>query len=596
MSDQGIIFNSQARVSYNDVLIDNIISSKVSMKPVYNTQKTAVKYHAYTIQIEAIVRPESFTATSTGKVTTDGAMQIIRQKLLEDRGTLEYRDKGLGEDFRITSNERNGNNEVSFGPKPLNLEFEILGGNKSARINWTVEVHTLKSCFNGSTKILEFWSTSSIKINRYGYQTLTRKGYLETANNVSGETLIENNRASRKFKDVIATLTDNESMEGYHLEHDLNFSPDDRILNFSLVYTEIETPNAYPLGVVSIDCDHSIGSNLLSNNPLQGSGFRSWKNSMACTISLRPRIPQLRAWEIFSAIASDRLNQSVSVDTETIDGELRVTRVRVPIILSLQIKESLFAHSMTFSITWVSYTGTISDIFNRSGVFKPYVNPDETWNDWVVDMRNNAQNTSGSYELTSAGITNEVVDNCSSQLQPNVPDTVRGEITVQVPAIFEPKCPPEESSWLDYQSKREIESSANKAVHKRFKDETEITRSNNLGTGMDPSTSVSEQFDTSSNEIDHFIQDFGNDKHMGVIKGYAIRIGRPTEPPRVTRIGGRPVVLQKDKSKISNILLSSDSTCPVHLTQWSLKYEILGHPNGNIESTVESSGGSANFQ
>ena len=603
MSSEGQLFRSQATVSYNGVSIDNIVTSNIDSSPVYNEQGTAVKYVMYTVQIEAIVHPESFVETAANRDSTNDALEVIRQRLLEPRKPFSYVNKGFGDDFNINTGETISLVDVAYGPKPLNLTFEPIARNKAARVNWTVEVKVPKSCSStpGSYELLEFWSTSSVKINKHGYQTLTRKGRVEFVGTSTGNSL--GLRASKRFGPFIDSLTSPTSMEGYHLEHDFNFSPDDRVMTFTMTYSEIESPNVYPLGVVNISAKHSIKSELMSTNIYSGAAFRSWGNSMTCTISLRPNVPQLRAWEIFSAITSDRLNQNVSIEVDNVNGENVITRVKVPIVLALSIEENIFEHSISFSMRWVSFTQSINDLFHRfdgivnSGMFRPVDN--NTWNDWVIDIRNGSQNRLGSHPLTNLGITDQINDNCTlgdGTLPSNIPDTTRGNILVQVPAIFSPACPPEEASWLDYQNKCEIESSSNQTIHRRFKLDDAITRSDDQILPHTSSTSVSRQFDTASRESDHLIQDFGNDKHMGVIRGYAIRIGRPTEPPRVTSIGGRSVSLQQDKSKISNVVLSSNDLCPVHITKWNLKYEILGYPDGNIETEIESTGGSEEFQ
>jgi len=596
MSAEGRLFNSASTVEYNGVTIDNIVSSKVTIEPTYNERGTDIKYVTYTIEMEAIVHPEAFVTVANNREFTDDALMLIRRRLMEPRKVLRYTDKGLGTDVVIDPSDNTHVLQVAdYGPKPLRLTFEPFGGRKAARINWSIKAVLTKECEALiANNIIELWATSTIKINKSGYQTLTRKGKFEVFGASADQTL--GLHASASTHAIIGSLTNPNNMEGYHLEHDINFSPNDKVCTFTLTYTEIESPNAYPLGVTNISCSHTMGSTLLASNALDGAAYRSWKNTMSCSISLRPNVPQLRAWEIFSAIASDRLNQAVTVDVENMDGEIRIVRVKVPIVLSMEIKEEMFNHAMTFSIVWVSFTQTIADIFNRSGLFKPYVNVNETWNEWVVDIRNGAQNSVGNYPLSNVGATDDIIDKCNSPSTMATPDTNRGNLEVQIPAIFDPACPPENASWLDYQNKCEIESKSNQTTHRRYKLDTDIMREDDQILPHQSSTSVSRQFDTTSVESDHYTQDFGNDKHMGVLKGYAVRIGRPTEPPRVTSIGGRRVILDNDKSKISNVVLSSNDLCSVHVTQWSLKYEILGYPDGDIDSEIESTGGSGNFQ
>jgi len=242
-------------------------------------------------------------------------------------------------------------------------------------------------------------------------------------------------------------------------------------------------------------------------------------------------------------------------------------------------------------LTWLS-------IIRSGGLFKPLETPaGHDWGDWVVDIRNGSQNFGGSHPLNEIGITDDIVNRCKDDpLVESFPILQRNpSITTEI-ALFDPGCPPPEASWLDYQSKCEIQSSGSQVTHRRYKPGGEITRTNDEE--VDPTqtgTSVSQQYDTASEGQDYFIQDFGNDVHRACIRGYAIRIGGPTEPPRVMQIGGREVVLDNERSKISNIILSTNNQCSVNLTTWDLKYEILGYPTGTIEET-ESTGGPEEYQ
>lgn len=595
---EGQTFTTNATVSYDGVKIDNIVTSKVDATPVYNTQGTDVKYVKYTFEFEAIVYPTSFILEPEAQTTTDDALEEIRLMLLTPRKAFLYKDKGFGEDFevRASGTDPNLDLDVMYGPRPIRLTFETIASNKAARINWAVEVHVRRECASGidQTNLLEFWTTSSVKINQSGYQTLTRKGKIEVLGNAAGETMSTTGLVNSPITDRLVSLG---SMQGYHLESTFTPSDDGRVLDFVFVYTEIESPNAYPLGVVDIKCRHSTGSTLMSSNPIQGAQFRSWRNSMNCTIQLRPNVPQLRAWEIFSAIATDRINQGVSVETVNQNGDKVITRTLVPIVLSMKIDEEMFSHSISFSISWVSFTQTISELFSSTGILKPYVNVQETWGDWVVDIRQNTQRRQGAYPLTNDGATTQIINPCTSGATVNsVPDTTRGDILPVIPAIFAPGCPPEESSWLDYKSKCEIQSKSNIKIHRKYKSIDDVVRTDDQIEAFTPSSSVSRQYDTASTEEDHFEQDFGNDIHLGVVTGYAVRLGAPTEPPRVMTIGGRRATLNREKSVVSNTPLSSNNLCSVHITKWKLKYDIHGIPNGDITEEVEASSGSANFQ
>ena len=83
-----LLFNSLSTVKYNNVVIDNIVSSRVSMEPIYNERGTTIKYTRFTIELEAIVHPESFQVNA-GQTNTNEALERIRTALLEERRVFE---------------------------------------------------------------------------------------------------------------------------------------------------------------------------------------------------------------------------------------------------------------------------------------------------------------------------------------------------------------------------------------------------------------------------------------------------------------------------------------------------------------------------
>lgn len=572
-------------MTYGGVVIDNISKSRVRVTPMYNTQGTTVKYNEYVIDIEAIVDPNYNNAV--GKATTEDALEQIRSVLLTSNLAFEFLSKGLGDDWdvRYQPNQA-GREDVTYGPRPVSLTFEPIHANKGARIVWTIVVNT-PECLDQTWPargLCEFWCTSSVNINRKGYQTLTRTGYLELMGGTNTKKLKSNAQASKLFKKYVATLLNVQSMQGYHLEQSYDFSPDDRSCNFTLTYTEIESDNAYPNGVVEISCEHDMGSNLLAGDPYQ-SFFKTWTNTMSCQIELRPKTPKLRAWAIFATIASQRISQGIEYEFEMVNNRRVVTKIKVPLILSIRVHEDIFAHTVSFDIVWVSHARSLGEIFRRSGMFKKVSGTD--WDLWTADVRGTIQNPDGAYPLLSYGVTQAIIDPCSPIPKPSVPDTTRDVIPFVTPGIFRPECPPAYASWIDYKNKFIYSQEIGVVDHRRYKDEEDIKRITPEASGRNDEIILDAGLNTKAAKADFYRQDFGSDIVWVTMKGFAIRLGRPTKPPILKKIGGKDVQIVPERNEVTDTVTSSDYECPTYVTTWEITYEVLGYPKGDVVGEKE---------
>ena len=76
------------------------------------------------------------------------------------------------------------------------------------------------------------------------------------------------------------------------------------------------------------------------------------------------------------------------------------------------------------------------------------------------------------------------------------------------------------------------------------------------------------------------------------MRGYSIRVGRPTRPPEVSLFGGREVrIIDDSQDKIESRVISANSNCPVFLSQWVVTFEVLGSiVDENVEYTRVTNG------
>jgi len=572
------IVNTVSTVTYNGITIDDILKSTVRAVPIYNNQGTTVKYIEYQIEIEAIVYPTSFDLIAEARPSTDNPLELIRTSLLQSGKPLQFRDRGFGKLFQF--NTTPNNHTVDWGPKPQILLYETMGGFKAARVVWAITARQAECIEGGGSyhSITEFWVTSSIKINKSGYQTLTRKGYIEKRAKPGTGGI------SKGFRGFVYRLLGPESMAGYHLEQDYVFSPDDLSCEFTLTYTEIESDNVYPSGVVDIECNHAMGSKLLAGDPF-AVGFKRWTNTMDCTIKLRPEVPKVQAWAIFGYIASERINQGIPDPiTRWILGEL-ITEYKIPIILSLEIRESMFANEVSFSVKWVSTVDAIKDAIRAAGMFKP-VTSNTSWLLWTTDIRNNAQNPDGAYPLLEEGNSNSEnpKTSCSASVEYNIPQSSRAfREPIYIVGVFDNDCPPEDQSWIDMQNAYYVNTKEGRKVFNRYRNKDQVRRGYYNPDTKKTSVELDQRHNQDISGADFFEQDFGNDDFTITMKGYAIRLGYPTNPPQHDVIGGKKVKQLDNQSHFSSRVMSSFGNCPVIVTTWEITYAILGTPEGDLE-------------
>ena len=571
----GIRLGSQSDVNYNGVQFTELIKSDVKISPIYNNQGTAIKCNKYVFKFTAIVTPQTAVPnTGNGDDTTDGKLRSLRELLLVNGRQFRYNDKGLGNDLTVDTNS--AKYDVQFGPKPTLLAFEPIGNNKTVRIVFEIELH-LTDCDEGTspqpTGISEFWYSYKLAINQSGYRTMQRKGYIEIIDRRSSE-LVSGTHLVDEYQNILTNMITGEEMEQFHFEQDYDFADNGLSCTFNHTFTEIESPNAYPNGVVSIDAKQRTASKLLSGDTFQ-SGFNTWTNSIDMSITLRPGIPKVTAWIIFTVIAQQRIQESIAQNIDNNQNGQPLAVVRIPIVLSIEIEEDIFGHGASFSIVWVSFADSLQNVLTNAGVFKAVENTD--WQDWHADIRSAVQNYTGQQNQINFNASNRVIISPCNQDGSSIEGTLSQTNAEQLSALFNPSCPPPESSYLDYQNTFRVLPRIGRKVHRRYRQEAEIERQEPETANFSEQFSVAKSYNRLTNETDYFVQDTGNDVMKVQMRGYSIRVGRPTRPPEVSLFGGREVrIIDDSQDRIGSRVISANSNCPVFLSQWVVTFEVLG--------------------
>ena len=570
--------DSVSEVAYGSYEFDGVVKTSLNMNAMYNEAETAIKYYDCTLTVEAIIG---------GSETPDTSMNSILTVLETPGQTVKFNSKGIGNTFQPGSSTFI---DYAYGPKPKVLVFETLGSDQAVRIVWTVQFRLTQgiSISNGQYRLIEFTHSASLSIRKNGYQDVNVEGRIEiAAANSNVRQLNSNQRISKTFRNLMIQFIGAATrMPSYHLEQDYKFSADDRVCDFTLNYSQIESPNAYPKGVVEIDIEHSMGSDLLGSNPFRRA-FRSWTNVMSGSITLRPGVNKTNGWVIFTAILAARIQQGNQYGYEVVNGRRRLAIIKVPIVLSIDINEDdIYSDQCSFSVTWASFNRSITDSLSNSGIFQP---TGANWNDWANDIRQNIQNPNGLERVEEIGVQrNFINDRLQTIDSDSSPRVVQRNPSPPAFPIFAVKCPPPEASILEMQNEFKLITLKAEVTHRRYPSSVQRTKSTGSKTGRDVSpgettVKVEEELNKNIGPSDYIVQDLGNDGYWVLMIGYAIRLGYPTQPPVLKSYGGRAVRListpgsTKDEERVL-----STSGCPVYINKWIRKYEILGAPQGDV--------------
>jgi hypothetical protein len=627
--------DANSRVKYGGYEFSELIKTSVEIVPVMNTAKTGIKYLKQTFTIEAIVGPRDTTMNSynspdefpyqtldfndrmaNGTIycsidSTDETLDAIKSTLMTPQLDFFFNGRGYGsyESYYARENETGDKHEktrdVLFGPMPKVLTWEPIAHNKLARVVWKVEIHRRPACTSLKSPstglyLVELWSSSRVNINASGYHTVTREGQIEIAAQNSPLFKSKTGKLLEKYRQLIYDylLTDwrgqgfGQTYAGYHISNqDYKFSPDLLTCDYSITWKEVESPNPYPPGVKEIDVRHRVRSEL--NGGKYQKNFRMWKNDFSARIVLFPKEPAIRAWATFTRLINERIEQGTEL---RIDGNDRI--IRVPLILSINLEESLFSHEYKYDVSWTIATDALT-LFQKSGMFKPAlgsnVADEQGWQEWTASARL-VQNSYGAFPIVEHKDITINLAWCAEGMQPydmkSGGYSSRGFSPEFLQSVYNFQCPPEQASYLEFQNNFQFDTSTDLSMWQRYRTDT-VREEEKSDVNKERKIKISTKLDSGQKKEDYIIQDMGRDAFSVTMRGYAIRMGGPTNPPVITKVGGKEVTPNNDPAKndfVKSSMISQYGNCPIYLTTWQKNYTILGKPEGDIEEDKETSG------
>ena len=286
-------------LKYNGVTFSPLCETSVEGKVVQDAAVRTTKFMEYTIVVDGYV------TLPDGAESVDGIMQTLERLLTAQAGSLVYKGRG----FDLVVNTPGGTlRDVAWGPIPELLDFQPLGGGRSAKIVWRVTTRVPQIVSKGGlSPVLQFNEETSVSYGEDNYSMLAIRGTLEiplTRATQATRTLtstVDNFRA--RFMDQIALSID---LTRFRItKREFNISRDKRTLEWNFAAEE--------LPYMGLPKNVSIARGSYDVVPARtGMGLATWN----CTLRVTYNVPKNQARRIawLSYLALLRVRMAASVD------------------------------------------------------------------------------------------------------------------------------------------------------------------------------------------------------------------------------------------------------------------------------------------
>lgn len=550
------ILSDVGTVSYNGYTFDGASHLTIRVEPVMDEANRTVIYHRHTISIHGVIAAAAGTTIE---------MSLIRSLLSKTGGELLVVNRGFS---TLAVNGAGGVKDVAFGPKPKIISWNPIGSLLAAEIEWECET-CIAYCGLpvNATGVLAFNYSVDYALDYRGITTRSITGYLEIAANRTavGATTISD--TADAYRHLIAPTV---PLRFKRTTSDFRVSVDKRRLDFTIVDSEINSPNPWPNGAVKVDAQHSVDWSISSK--LAG----MLRNTISVDIELAPDQPMLNAYAIFVQIANSRYNiaQAYYTNCALVEG--------------VSCKENIFERTASFTLKY-RITQTLKAILTSTGLWQPLT--PNSWAAWRTSVAtiSGVRGYAGEQHLAA---NDAIVDICSgsSTIPFDYTSTALTQQAQTARSFFSNEAPPAANSWLAYDSHVAVWRSR-AVVHQAVLQSPEIN---------DPTY---DQADTGGlnyptvGGTDDIIQRSGRARYQASLVGYAARAGYPIPKPAVNTIG--TAVAHESGGQFLQKIVGNWLGVPIYAATWDIVYDLENAPGlvlnqSNPEQEV-TSGGTASF-
>ena len=318
-------------LSYNGCIFSPLFYTSVSGAMVKDNANRTIKYMKY------VLSADGYVTLPAGAASVNGVMGVLKELLTKQAGTLVYQGRGF--DLVINPAGPGGRKDAAWGPIPELLEFQPLGGGKSAKVQWKVTVCVPEVPLSTSTdfrtdprgritagRVLQFNYETGVDYAEDGYSSLSIRGTLEVPmTRTPTQTTRTLTYSADSFRQYIeAQIGAGIDLSRFRITHrKFDVSRDKRTLEWEFVAEEKPYMDMPP------DC--SIARGTYNVRPAKaGMGLVEWLCTLRATYVVRGDRPRRVAWLAFLALLRLRMAESRLGNVPLVQGGLQNPPSYVP--------------------------------------------------------------------------------------------------------------------------------------------------------------------------------------------------------------------------------------------------------------------------
>jgi len=534
MTNDLVTYNGYRFNEYSNITVNATMQSDESNR--------TILYNRYRIRVETTIYADD--GDVEGKAGQH--FERIRDRLSKQGQQLQIHHEGFGLDFEVNATTLVGKRDVAFGPKPILLNWDPVGHINAVEVVWECEV-CISAC-NRWTGIMSFNYGATYRIDKAGYTTRTISGHLEIALTRVGRSVPDNIEDYRE-RVVLGPIPN------FERETTWTISSDKKRADFTIVDSQIKSPNAFPVGVISIRGNHNLN---WSRHHGQGAKL---PQAIRVSIELAQGQPRSRAIEIFISILQSRWRSAATKK----------------FIESFSVEEDMFGNTFNMSCGFFNYLTPNKELIGLfPAMFEAGLGQDlslNTWQQWKTSVAG-LQSHRGQAKLKPNHMEEQIIDMCSDVIMPSSTGFAAPPFTPtnRPPRIGNEK-PSPEKSYIRFDTWVEMSE--------------EIGTTSQVTVGLDDLDISSNEFNPSKTEatlgnletaskIERFVESQPGNIEI-TVKGYAERVGY--EIPKIDTLKiGTTVLTRKGPSRFVQRCLGNALGQFVFGAAWNLKYVVSKRP------------------
>lgn len=545
-----------SKVTYNGFEFPDRSNFSVGESYVYDDSGRTVKATRFTLRVKSILVGDGGSTTESD-FFAGPEVHTARQALSKAGGSLKIEHDGFTpRPHWVIGPDTASIKDSSWGPKPKLLQWDPIGHTNAIEVTWECEFEIPVCDGSGSpafTGVSQFNYSVSFSMDNRGFTTRRINGVLEIAVTRSAASP----RAVIDSADNYRHLVEFPKPHNFERTSDWQVSTDAKFATFSIVDSEIRSPNAWPVGVTNIQATHRVSRNIAA--------LARIANTISATIELAPDQHKSRAWLIFSSIVQQRSAfASTYVFFESID-----------------VVEELFDNRVSFQLSYrlLSKVDMVA-FFGETGLFQPLNwSTGDQWQEWSDSMSALTPFDGTNTNRARAGLrhefeTDKIVDLCDNDPGdvPEKPESPTAHGYTAPPSLCN-ETPPAPYSWLVYDLaiKYDEDSPAHIAVQLKPQDLDHKVFDPNNPTANFPDVTAG---------VTRFIEERAGYQTI-TLYGYAERAGYPIVKPGKITIGGR-LLRPIGKGKFMSKFLGTYLCVKKFGAAWVQKY-VIDEPMTDVD-------------